>query len=103
MKPSLLVAVAAAALLAGCQTSSYVSSAATDGDGVTCNEIYQAFDAYSQDRQSASAWAQLSRLISPTAGNYAEMGVNTASKYYDQIKASANLALAMRGCQPLSR
>ncbi|RBP30682.1 hypothetical protein DET50_10797 [Marinobacter pelagius] len=103
MKYPLLVAVAATTLLSGCQTSTYMSSAATDGDGVTCNEIYQAFDAYSRDRQSASAWAQLSSLISPTASNYAEMGVNTASKYYDQIRASANLALSMRGCQPISQ
>ncbi len=94
----LLMAVAA---LAGCQTSSYVSSAATDGDGVTCGEIYQAFSAYQQDRQSAGAWAQLGQLISPTAGNYADMGVQTAARYYDQIKATTNVALAVRGCQPV--
>ena len=91
----------AASALAGCQTSSYVSSAATDGDGVTCSEISQAFSAYRQDRQSADAWAQLAQLISPTAGNYADMGVNTAAKYYDQIKATTDLALAVRGCQPV--
>lgn len=97
-----LIAIAAAAALSGCQTSTYMSSAATDGDGVTCSEIYQAFDAYNSDRQSASALADLSRLISPTAGSYADMGVNQASKYYEQIKASANLALAVRGCQPVN-
>lgn len=101
MKRSFLFAVAATALLSGCQTSNYVSSAATDGEGVTCNKIYQAFNAYAQDRQSASAWAQLSRLISPQAGTYADMGVSTASKYFEQVKASANIALAVRGCQPI--
>lgn len=101
MKPLFFFVVAVTALLSGCQTSSYMSSAATDGDGVTCNEINQAFNAYAQDRQSASAWAQLSQLISPTAGRYADMGVNTAAKYYEQIKASANIALAVRGCQPV--
>ncbi|MDX1818186.1 MAG: hypothetical protein R3180_10740 [Marinobacter sp.] len=91
----------AAAALAGCQTSSYVSSAATDGDGITCNEISQAFSAYQQDRQSAAAWAQLSQMISPAAGSYADMGVKTAAKYYDQIKAATNLSLAVRGCQTM--
>ncbi|MBW4934110.1 hypothetical protein KZO34_05580 [Marinobacter sp. F4206] len=87
--------------MAGCQTSTYMTSAATDGNGVTCGEIYQAFNAYEQDRQSADALAQLSQLVSPAAGSYAEMGVNSASKYYDQIVASANVALAIRGCQPV--
>ena len=64
-------------------------------------EIYQAFDAYERDRQSASALADLGRVISPAAGSYADMGVNQASKYYEEIKASANIALAMRGCQPI--
>ncbi len=96
-----LFPIAVVALLSGCQTSSYMSSAATDGKGVTCSKIYQAFDAYAQDRQSAAAWAQLSRLISPQAGTYADMGVNTASKYFEQVKASANIALAIRSCQPI--
>ncbi|WP_250831097.1 hypothetical protein [Marinobacter sediminum] len=102
MKCSFLFVIATATLLSGCQTSTYMSSAATDGDGVTCSEIYQAFDAYQRDRQSADALAQLSRLVSPAAGSYAEMGVNSASKYYEQIKASANIALAVRGCQPVN-
>lgn len=101
MKPAFMFAIAATALLAGCQTSGYMTSAATDGDGVTCAEIYQAFDAYERDRQSASALADLGRVISPAAGSYADLGVNQASKYYEEIKASANIALAMRGCQPI--
>ncbi|WP_286220568.1 hypothetical protein [Marinobacter apostichopi] len=101
MKRSFLFAIAAITLLSGCQTSTYMSSAATDGDGVTCSEIYQAFNAYDRDRQSAEALAQLSTLVSPEAGSYAEMGVNSASKYYEQIEASANIALAIRGCQPV--
>jgi hypothetical protein len=96
-----LILFLAVGILAGCQTSTYVSSAATDGDGVTCNEISQAFNAYQQDRQSATAWSQLAQLISPTAGNYADMGVQKAAQYYDQIKATTNLALAVRGCQPV--
>ncbi|MDP4547108.1 hypothetical protein [Marinobacter sp. MDS2] len=103
MKTFVLASIGAASLLlSGCQTSSYMATAATDGDGVTCSEIYQAFESYSQDRQSAEALTELSRAVNPTAANYAEMGVNQASKYYEQIKASANVALAMRGCQPVN-
>ena len=91
----------AAVWLAGCQTSTYMSSAATDGDGITCSEVYQAFNAFSQDRQSASAWAQLSQVISPAASNYANMGVQKAAEYYPQVKAATNLTLAVRGCQPI--
>lgn len=101
MKPSLLLFILPAAILTGCQTSTYVSSAATDDDGVTCNEVYQAFDAYEQDRQSAVAWAQLSQLISPAAASYADMGATTAAKYYEQVKTTTNLTLAVRGCQPV--
>lgn len=97
---SLMLFLAVAALT-GCQTSSHVSSAATSGEGVTCSNIYQAFSAYKQDRQSAETWTQLAQLISPTAGSYADMGVQTAAGYYDQIKATTDLALAVRGCQPV--
>ncbi|KMQ75552.1 hypothetical protein [Marinobacter subterrani] len=96
-----LMIIVAAAAVTGCQTSSQVSSAAMDGDGVTCNEIHQAFSAYNRDRQSAAAWAQLGAMISPSAGNYASMGVETAARYYDQIKAATNISLAVRGCQPV--
>lgn len=101
MKFKSLMLFLAVAVLAGCQTTNYASSAATDGAGITCNKIHQAFSAYQQDRQSADAWTQLAQLISPAAGNYADMGVNTAAKYYDQIKATTDLALAVRGCQPV--
>ncbi|WP_339802317.1 hypothetical protein [uncultured Marinobacter sp.] len=101
MKIKGLVPVLVAVTLTGCQTSANVSSAAADGDGITCNRIYQAFSAYQQDRDSAVAWAQLGQLISPTAGNYANMGVETAARYYDQIKATTDIALAVRGCQPV--
>lgn len=101
MKLKSFMLVMATAALAGCQTSANVSSAAADGEGITCGKIYQAFSAYQQDRESAVAWAQLGELISPAAGNYANMGVDTAARYYDQIKATTDLALAVRGCQPV--
>ena len=101
MKLKGLFVFLAAAALAGCQTSSQVSSAAADGDGISCRQINQAFAAYQQDRQSAEAWTQLAQLISPAAGNYADMGVKTAARYYDQIKATTDLAVAVRGCQPV--
>lgn len=101
MNKSIVSAVLAISALTGCQTSSYVSSAATDGDGVTCDEIYQAFDAYNSDRQSAQYLAQLSEVVYPGSGSMAQQGVSSAESYYEQIKASANIALAVRGCQPV--
>ncbi|MDF1820726.1 MAG: hypothetical protein P1U64_04100 [Alcanivoracaceae bacterium] len=98
---SVSLSVFAALLLSGCQTGTYMSSAATDGDGVTCAEIYQAFQTYEQDRQSAAAWQQLSTLISPEAGAVAARGAEKAAQYYESTKASVNLALAVRGCQPV--
>ncbi|MBS3805271.1 MAG: hypothetical protein KGY54_12035 [Oleiphilaceae bacterium] len=89
--------------LAGCQTSGYMSAAATDGDGVTCNEIYRAFDAYERDRQSAQALTELSQLVSPTAGAIAAQGVSSAEGYYGQVRNSANVALAIKGCEPVRR
>ena len=101
MKYFVLVALPLAVLVSGCQTGTYMSSAATDGDGITCNEIYQAFQAYDRDRQSAAAWQQLSVLISPEAGNIANQGADKAAEYYQQVKAGVNLTLAIRGCAPV--
>ncbi|WP_235937480.1 hypothetical protein [Marinobacter caseinilyticus] len=96
-----LIAALATTLLTGCETSSYMGQAATDGTGVTCPKIYQAYRAYNADRQSAQALTELSQLVSPTAGSLAQRGVNSAASYADQIQASVNIALAVRGCQPV--
>lgn len=101
MKQAVISSVVAMLTLTGCQTSGYVSSAVNDGDGVTCAEIYNAFDAYQSDKQSAQALAQLTQLVYPNAGAYAQQGMASADGYYEQVKASANIALAVRGCQPL--
>ncbi|MDX1756186.1 MAG: hypothetical protein R3175_09025 [Marinobacter sp.] len=101
MKQAVTLTALAAFFLTGCQTSGYVSSAAADGEGVTCNKIYQAFDAYDSDRQSAEALAELGQMVNPAAGSLAQQGMSSASGYYEQAKASANIALAVRGCQPL--
>lgn len=101
MNKAVLLTALVAIFLTGCQTSGYVSSAATDGEGVTCNKIYQAFDAYNSDRQSADALAELGQLINPTAGSMARQGISSSEGYYEQVKASANIALAVRGCQPI--
>ncbi|SFM34590.1 hypothetical protein [Marinobacter zhejiangensis] len=101
MKKAVFSAALSVFALTGCQTSGYVSSAATDGNGVTCDKIYNAFDAYQSDKQSAKALADLTQLVNPTAGSMAQQGMSSADGYYEQIKASANIALAVRGCQPL--
>ena len=98
--PPTIVALITLAM-AGCQTSSQLTSSVADGEGVTCNEIQQAFNAYEQDRQSAQAYRELTQLLSPTAGNLASKGISSADQYYDQIRLSTNLALATRGCSPV--
>lgn len=98
---SLISIVVSLFLLAGCQTSGYVSSAATDGNGITCGKIQQAFAAYRQDRQSALAWQQLAQLIDAQAGSLAQKGVAAADEHFAEVRASVNLALLVRGCQPL--
>lgn len=102
MKYVYLFVIASLSVISGCQTSAFVSSAASDGDGVTCSEIYQAFDAYDRDRQSAEAWRQLSILISPDADTIAAQGADKAAQYHAQAKAGANIALAIRGCAPIN-
>ncbi|WP_218668100.1 hypothetical protein [Vreelandella utahensis] len=89
--------------MAGCQTSSQLTSSVTDSDGVTCGEIHQAFSAYEQDRQSAEAYQQLAQVLSPTAGSLASKGIGSANEYYEQIRLSTNLALATRGCSPVGQ
>lgn len=89
--------------MAGCQTSTQLSSAVADDDGVTCGEIQQAFNAYEQDRQSAEAYQQLAEVLSPTAGSLASKGIGSANEYYEQIRVSTNLALATRGCSPVGQ
>lgn len=96
-----LLTLGAVLVLSGCQTSAYMSSAAQDGEGITCNKIYQAFDAYDRDRESASAWAELGQLINPVTSSYADMTAETAARYYDRIKAATNLSLSMKGCAPV--
>ena len=102
MKYFSLLVTTSLLFISGCQTSAFVSSAASDGDGVTCSEIYQAFAAYDRDRQSAEAWRQLSILISTDAGSIAAQGADKAAEYYAQAKAGANIALAIRGCAPIN-
>src|SRR5690554_7117432 len=96
-----MFAIAATALLAGCQTSGYMTSAATDGDGVTCAEIYQAFDAYERDRQSAGALADLGGVLGPAAGGFAVLGVNRGSRTYEELKAGGKFELAWGGGKPI--
>jgi len=89
--------------MAGCQTSTQLSSSVADGNGVSCSEIQQAFNAYEQDRQSAQAYQQLAQLISPAAGSLASKGMGSVEQYYERIKLSTNLALATRGCRPMGQ
>ena len=101
MKRSFSILAFVVLALSGCQTSSQLTSAVADDDGVTCGEIRQAFQAYERDRKSAQAMKELSLMLSPSAGAIASDGVESAEGYYEQARISTNLALATRGCNPV--
>ncbi len=101
VKRSVLVLIVALFAVSGCQTSSQLTAAVSDEEGVSCGEIRQAFQAYERDRQSAQALKELSLMLSPSAGAYAAEGIESAEGYYEQIRISTNLALATRGCDPV--
>lgn len=101
MKPSVFFAFLFLIFLAGCQTGTYMSAAATDSDGVTCTEIQQAFAAYERDRQSARALQQLTQMIDPEAGSMAAQGLSSVENRFETVRASVNLALTVRGCSPV--
>ena len=85
-----------ATLLAGCETTSAVVGASQKGLGaLSCGEIYNTFQAYDRDKISIDAAKQLSSSLGvPYTGG-------SGASYFDTIKATANVALAAQGCNPL--
>ena len=97
-----IAGITAALLISGCQTSSQAYQMSQKGMGAfSCDEINKAFSAYEMDRQSAQALAVLAPLIYADAGNVTQNVSTTSEGYYQQAKASANVALVVQGCQPM--
>lgn len=96
-----LLAPVLALLLTGCQSAGYVQQVATDGDGISCDKIHQAFQAYQADRQSARALTELARLIHPESTGIADQAMADSGQYFQQIRTTTDITLAVRGCPPL--
>lgn len=90
------LALPAAISLTGCETTSAVIGASQKGLGaLSCNEIYNTFNAYNRDKQTVSAMKELSANLGiPYTGG-------SPDSYLQTAKASANVALLAQGCSPL--
>ena len=98
MKPLIktLIITGACFAFAGCETTGAVLGASKKGIGaLSCDEIYNTFNAYDRDKQTVDAAKQLSASLGiPYTG-----GSGTA--YFETVKTTANVALLAQGCTPL--
>lgn len=91
-----------ASALVGCETSKQAYNMAGKGaEAFSCEEISKAFAAYKADRQSTAGLAVMAPLISADVGTISNSVLTTSDEYYNQAKASANLALGIKGCSPI--
>lgn len=89
-------------LLTGCQTAGQLGNMSMAGmNGLTCDQIYAAFNAYKQDRNSLDAWVQMVELVNPELNASAIAKGTNAAERYEQAVTYANIGLAVQGCQPL--
>ena len=87
------------ASLAGCEMAGQARNMSTEGAGAfSCEQIRSAFAAYDADRTSFDALAELSGM---TGFDFTQTAAQTADVYYDRARNSANLALIVKGCDPL--
>ena len=94
-----LFAVSLIIALAGCETAGQAKNMTTEGaSAFSCEQIRAAFAAYDADRSSFDALAELSGM---TGFEFTHTATKTADAYYDKARNSANLALIVKGCDPL--
>ncbi|MBT8129248.1 MAG: hypothetical protein HKO86_02860 [Gammaproteobacteria bacterium] len=86
-------------VLAGCEMAGQAKNISTgDAAAFSCDQIRTAFSAYEADRTSFDALAELSGM---TGFDFTQTATQTADTYYDKARNSANLALIVKGCDPL--
>lgn len=86
-------------LVCACEMAGQAKNVTTGGaDAFTCDQIRNAFAAYDADRQSFEALAEISGM---TGFEITKTATTTADTYYDQVRNSANVALIVKGCDPL--
>ncbi len=85
--------------LAACEMTGAAKNMATGGaDAFSCDQMRSAFAAYDADRNSAEALAEVSGMTGLEITNVASQ---TAAAYYEKARNSVNLALIVKGCDPL--
>lgn len=94
-----LVLISAA--LTACQTSQEFQAASRKGlsNSFSCAQINSAFTAYNADKSSLDALLQVGKT---TQMDTSKVTTKTADRYYEDAKQSANLALILQGCPPLT-
>jgi len=85
--------------LVGCEMAGEAKNMTSgETDTFSCDQIRSAFAAYDADRSSFDALAALSGM---TGFDFTQTATRTADTYYDKARNSANLALIVKGCDPL--
>lgn len=85
--------------LLGCEMAGEAKNVTTGGaPAFSCDQIRTAFSAYDADRSSFAALAELSGM---TGFDFTQTATQAADTYYDKARNSANLALIVKGCDPL--
>jgi len=86
-------------LLAACEMAGEARDMTNEGaNAFSCEQIRTAFAAYDADRNSFDALAELSGM---TGLDITKTATQTADTYYEKARTSANLALIVKGCDPL--
>jgi hypothetical protein len=85
--------------LVGCEMAGEAKNMTSgETNAFSCDQIRAAFAAYDADRNSFQALAELSGM---TGFDVTQTATLTADSYYEQARKSANLALVVKGCDPL--
>lgn len=83
----------------GCEMAGEAKNVTTGGTtAFSCDQIRAAFSAYDADRSSFEALAELSGM---TGYDFTQTATQSADTYYEKARNSANLALIVKGCDPL--
>ena len=100
MKKLLLTVIMAGALSA-CETANSLRGVGANGamTAVSCGQIYNTFEAYKRDKQNMLLLAQLAGI---TNLDVSKATPENAAEYYQSAVLSANIALALQGCQQIA-
>ena len=96
-----IVVASLTVILSGCETAGSLRGLPSGSamSAVSCDQIYTTFGAYDRDKQSLTALAQIAGY---TKTDISHVTPATEASYYENIRLSANIALAVQGCSPLS-